>query len=68
MSARRTVFPIAPGGLALPFEELPVTIDGMKVQFDVKVAVFPVELEESSEASVQRPRPGGSGRRRNGRR
>src|SRR3712207_8951561 len=46
---RKTVFPHVPGGMALPFDEAPVEIDGMKVLFDTKVALFPVELERSEE-------------------
>ena len=57
---RKTVFPHAPGGMALPFEEAPVEIDGMKVLFDTKVALFPVELEEQPEVERR------NGRRRRG--
>lgn len=63
MSAeRKTVFPHAPGGMALPFEDAPVEIDGMKVLFDTKVALFPVELEE--QPPVERRRSNGRRRRR----
>jgi hypothetical protein len=32
--------------MALPFENAPVTIDGMRVLFDTKVALFPIELDK----------------------
>lgn len=38
-------FPSPPGGLAHALADEPVLIDGMKVLFDTKVALFPVTLD-----------------------
>ncbi len=42
---RHQLFPIMPRGHARAFENQPIQIDGMEVQFDEKVALFPVHVE-----------------------
>jgi hypothetical protein len=43
---RMTAFPLAaPGLVGALSEEEPVTVDGMRVVFDEKVALYPVTLE-----------------------
>ena len=44
-----TSFPIGHGGLAAMLSDDPVLIDGMKVQFEEKVPLYPVTLEAADE-------------------
>jgi hypothetical protein len=59
MSDLRTRFPEDRGGKARALGDEPILIDGMKVLFDTKVALFPVTLDPG-----QRPSDEGSYRRR----
>lgn len=43
---RQTVFPSLPAGFAFGLAEEPVLLDGMKVLFDQRVGLFPVNLEK----------------------
>ena len=54
MSDRRTLFPSQPGGLSLSLSDDPVLIDGMKVAFDTKVALYPVTLKPGDDAPRSR--------------
>ncbi len=52
-----TVFPTRTSSLALALaEDEPILIDGMKVLFDEKVALFPVTLKEPPPPEQERGR------------
>ena len=55
MSERQRIFPAIPAG-ARAFGDEPVLLDGMKVVFDQKVALYPVTLEEPVAPTAQRRR------------
>jgi hypothetical protein len=55
-----TEFPDLSEGLALARGESPVFLNGMKVVFDRKVALYPVELEERGESEHGNGSPRGA--------
>lgn len=42
---RQNLFPLLSNELARSFSDEPILIDGMKLQFDEKVALYPVTVE-----------------------
>ena len=65
MTESRTRFPSRPGDLAMTLSDEPVLIDGMKVLFDTKVALYPVTLKPGPDSElpggVERERPDRNG-------
>jgi hypothetical protein len=54
----QTVFPLLSRHVATAFAETaPILIDGMKVQFDEKVALYPARVELEEVNNVKRTRP-----------
>ena len=43
-----TVFPLQPEGFAFDLSDEPILIDGMRVLFDTKVALYPVTVAPPS--------------------
>lgn len=48
MATRQVLFPHPNHGFAWAASEEPVLLNGMRVLFDEKVALYPVELEQES--------------------
>lgn len=53
MATRETLFPHTRQGFARAASDAPVLLNGMRVLFDEKVALYPVELEP--DASQEEP-------------
>lgn len=51
MSERHNVFPMARSGFAFGLEDAPVMLDGMKVLFDEKVGLYPVDLQRDEDVN-----------------
>ena len=63
MTEPRTRFPSRPGDLTLTLSDEPVLIDGMKVLFDTKVALYPVTLKPGADPEgAERDERGSRGR------
>lgn len=43
---RQNQFPVLPPGFAHGLAEEPILLDGMKVLFDLRVGLYPVQLEK----------------------
>ncbi len=43
---RQTLFPVLPVGFAFGLSDEPIVLDGMKVLFDQRVGLYPVNLEK----------------------
>ncbi len=54
MNARQSIFPLLPEGLHYGLSDEPVLIDGMKLEFDEKVALYPAAVEVSDDSSAAR--------------
>jgi len=55
MSQKQNIFPRQlPRGLSGALSEEPVTLDGMKVLFDQKVGLYPVQLERKGKKNRDR--------------
>jgi hypothetical protein len=56
------VFPLVPPrDFAASFADEPILVDGMKVVFDVKVALYPVSLKKPERESADGGRGAGDG-------
>jgi hypothetical protein len=61
MITRQTLFPHTKQGFARAASDTPVLLNGMRVLFDDKVALYPVELEPDS-SGEEPERVNGKGR------
>jgi hypothetical protein len=64
MSQTQNLFPRLPRALSGALSEEPVMLDGMKVLFDTKVGLYPVQLERKGKKN--RERASADGGRNNG--
>ncbi len=66
MATRQTLFPHTSLGFARAASDEPVLLNGMRVLFDDKVALYPVELEPESPRQEPAKTAGNGGNGRNG--
>ncbi len=55
MKTSQHIFPDLAAGMAEALSEEPVFLDGMEVLFDIKVALYPVNLTKKEEKSKDVP-------------
>jgi hypothetical protein len=56
MRARQSVFPSVSRSVIRAFSDEPVLIDGMKLEFDEKVALYPASVEVTDDGASDSPR------------